>query len=112
MKIQISAVDVLHDEAKTLVCSERILQRLEKRFVRKRKVVKCKQTHDQERMVGFLEDPVLGHCVFDFALLDNDLFFEDLDGIEFSSGFFPTQNDLAVRSMTENLQELEVLQSL
>lgn len=65
-------------------------------------------THDEKRMVGLPEHPVLGHRVLHLALLDDDLLLEDLDGVQFGSGLFAAQDHLAIGTASEDFQELKV----
>lgn len=65
-------------------------------------------THDEERMVGLPEHPVLSHRVLHLALLDDDLLLQDLDGVQFGSGLFAAQDHLAVGTTSKNFKELEI----
>ena len=63
-------------------------------------------------MLGLLQDVLLGECVRDLVLLDNDLLLEDLDGVEVVCGLFAAEDDFAEGALAQNLDELKVLQCL
>ena len=63
-------------------------------------------------MLGLLEDVLLGECVRDLVLLDDDLLLEDLDGVEVVGGLLAAENDLAKRPLAQDLDELKVFERL
>ena len=63
-------------------------------------------------MLGLLEDVLLGECVRDLVLLDDDLLLEDLDGVEVVGGLLAAENDLAKRPLAQDLDELKVFECL
>ena len=63
-------------------------------------------------MLGLLEDVLLGECVRDLILLDDDLLLEDLDGVEVVGGLLAAENDLAKRPLAQDLDELKVFECL
>ncbi len=69
-------------------------------------------THDEERVVGGLEDAVLGHGVGHFVLGDDHLLLEDLDGVQVAGALLSAQDHFAERSFAQHLDELKVLQRL
>lgn len=69
-------------------------------------------THDQERVICFPQDAVLGHGVLDLALLDDNFLLEDLDREKLAGSLFAAQNDFPERATSEHFEKLKVLQCL
>jgi hypothetical protein len=53
-------------------------------------------------MICFLENAILGHCVFNFVFLYDDFLLEDLDGEELARILFTAQNHFAEGAFAED----------
>ncbi len=60
------------------------------------------------RLVRHSQDPLFNHGAFDIVVLDDDVFFEYLDGIELVGTFTFSQHDFAKGSLAQDHEEVEV----
>ena len=63
-------------------------------------------------MSGWLQDTIFCHCVLDFILLDDNLFLEDLDGVQVTGRFLTAQDNLTKSTLAKHFQKLEIFKCL
>jgi hypothetical protein len=93
---KITTTNVLHDEVDASFCLETSMQVKEEGMA---------------GLVCYQEDTLLGLHAFNFVVLDNKFFFQDLDSIQLLSCFGLSKHNLTEVTLSKDSQEVEMIQA-